>query len=311
MQPFFSIVIPTYNRSEQVTAALASVLAQTSGDFEVIVVDDGSTDDTRERIAELCASDLRVKYVVKENGGRSSARNRGIDEARGKWLVFLDSDDLLEPSALDTFIELMREFPDADLIAGAKSFIDGEGRGIPPPWRENDPDRVYGIVDDAYMRLIRQFFFTPGTFCIRSEKCPHFNEEYAVCEDYDFLLQAAADCVVVRSPKPVQRYRWHSGNTDQGLFAATRLRIAGANESVVRAFADARRKRRAFAEWANRKADDFYELDRGLSAFSEYAKAIACNPSKITEGQIPRQLLACLLPATLRRMIRRKRRPAL
>lgn len=304
-RPLFSIIIPAYNRSGHLVAAVESVLAQTFREFELVVVDDGSTDDTRERMAALCASDERIKYVSKENGGRSTARNRGIDESSGDWLIFLDSDDLLEPAALETFVELIEEFPHVDVLAGSKTFIDESGEAIAAPWTENDPDEVYGAIDDPYLRIIRQFFFTPGTFCIRRDKCPKFRREFEVCEDYDFLLNAATSCSFVRSPKQVHRYRWHAGNTDQGLFASARLRIAADNEAVVENFLNPR-KRKVRAEWANRKADDFYEQGRGLSAFYEYLKALVLNPLKVREGQIPRQMLASLVPAVIRGLLKRR-----
>lgn len=306
-RPLFSIVIPAYNRSGHLVAAVESVLAQTLTDFEVVIVDDGSTDDTRQSVSEAFAAEPRVRYFFKENEGRSMARNRGIAESQGEWLVFLDSDDLLEPDALEVFIALMAEFPGAELIAGSKSFIDEGGAPIPPPWTENDPEKLFGLIDEPYLRLIRQFFFTPGTFCIRRDRCPQFKQEWDVCEDYEFLLSAAAVCTVARSPRPVHRYRWHSGNTDQGLFAAARLSIADSQTSIVDSIADAGLRRRVRAEWANRRADDYYEQGKSILAFGEYLKAVLGNPSKLSEGQIPRQLLACLVPVKLRRFVRLRR----
>jgi len=99
-QPLFSVVIPTYNRSNAVVKAVQSVLAQTYIHFEVIVVDDGSTDDTSSEIENLARNDNRVIYVFQENQERSASRNNGVALAKGAFICFLDSDDLYEPDHL-------------------------------------------------------------------------------------------------------------------------------------------------------------------------------------------------------------------
>lgn len=96
--PFFSIIIPTYNRAHLIEATLQSVLAQMEGDFECIVVDDGSKDNSQEVVEAL--GDPRFKYFWKENGERGAARNYGAQKARGQWLNFVDSDDILYPNHL-------------------------------------------------------------------------------------------------------------------------------------------------------------------------------------------------------------------
>src|SRR5579862_9064675 len=99
MSPKVSVVIPTYNRADKVGNAIKSVLAQTVHDLEVIVVDDGSSDDTEKVLAKEFGD--RVRYYVQANQGASVARNRGIEEARGEWIAFLDSDDTWEVDKLE------------------------------------------------------------------------------------------------------------------------------------------------------------------------------------------------------------------
>lgn len=105
--PCFSVVLPTWNDAQALGGAVDSILGQTFEDFELIVVDDGSTDDTRVRIETL--ADPRVRYVRQTHAGVTSARNRGLTEARGHWVTFLDSDDEARPGWLTAFAEALRE----------------------------------------------------------------------------------------------------------------------------------------------------------------------------------------------------------
>lgn len=105
--PTVSVIIPTYNRAELVPHAIESVLAQTFRDFELLVVDDGSTDDTREAVEAI--EDPRVRYLYQENGGVSAARNYGAREANGEYLIFLDSDDTAYPDWLETMISVVQQ----------------------------------------------------------------------------------------------------------------------------------------------------------------------------------------------------------
>ena len=100
--PFFSIVIPTYNRADLISLTLQSVLNQEFAGFEVLVVDDGSTDDTAAVVVPLTTADPRLHYLPKANAERGAARNYGLARAQGRYVLFLDSDDLLHPNHLAT-----------------------------------------------------------------------------------------------------------------------------------------------------------------------------------------------------------------
>ena len=98
--PYFSIITPTFNRAKYIVTAIESVLAQSFTNFELIIVDDGSKDETASLIAPFICADKRVSYIHQENKGRSVARNVGIDIAKGKYVCFLDSDDFWLPNHL-------------------------------------------------------------------------------------------------------------------------------------------------------------------------------------------------------------------
>jgi glycosyltransferase involved in cell wall biosynthesis len=112
----YSIIIPLYNKGEKVKRAIDSVLRQPVADFEVLVIDDGSTDDSSLYVKTY--QDQRVLYIYKENGGVSSARNRGIREAQGQWLLFLDADDELVDDALAIYERMMELFPHSRFLVG-------------------------------------------------------------------------------------------------------------------------------------------------------------------------------------------------
>ena len=108
-----SVIIPTYNRAHTLLSSVASVLNQTLQDFELLIVDDGSTDDTAQSVAGL--ADNRIRYLRKENGGAASARNFGIAHAAGDYIAFQDSDDLWRPDKLEMQLRAMRR-TDADVV---------------------------------------------------------------------------------------------------------------------------------------------------------------------------------------------------
>lgn len=120
-----SIVIPLYNKEKQFAATLHSVFSQTYTDYEIIVVNDGSTDGSASVVESL--HDPRIRLIHQANAGVSAARNLGISEARGEYIAFLDADDLWKPEYLETIVSLIRKYPDCDVFATDYEFIDSNG----------------------------------------------------------------------------------------------------------------------------------------------------------------------------------------
>jgi glycosyltransferase involved in cell wall biosynthesis len=146
-----SIVVPTYNRAATCRDAVRSVLEQSYARLEVIVVDDGSQDDTRARVAGL---DRRVRYIHQDNAGAAAARNRGIDEARGEFVGFLDSDDVFRSWKLEAQVSVLRAFPEAGMAWTDMAAMDPDGR----PLHEAYNTRMYG----AYRHLDRAALLLRG-----------------------------------------------------------------------------------------------------------------------------------------------------
>lgn len=106
-RPTFSIIVPTYNRAALIGETIQCFMEQTFGDFELIIVDDGSTDDTEAAIADFLRADPRVRYYRKANGERGAARNYGVQQSAGRYVTFIDSDDAAYPHALQTAHDLL------------------------------------------------------------------------------------------------------------------------------------------------------------------------------------------------------------
>ncbi|QDH80094.1 glycosyltransferase family 2 protein [Echinicola soli] len=117
----FSVVIPLYNKAENIIQTLASVQGQTYTDFEIVIVNDGSTDNSVEKVEEI--KDERIKLFHKKNGGVSDARNYGIDKSTNAYIAFMDADDLWKPNYLKVMAQLIKEFPEAGMYNCAHSTI--------------------------------------------------------------------------------------------------------------------------------------------------------------------------------------------
>jgi len=120
-----SVVIPLYNKEKQIAATLRSVFNQTFQDFEVVIVNDGSTDSSVSVVESL--GDSRIRLINQKNSGVSAARNRGIDEAKGELIAFLDADDEWKPDYLETILKLIRDYPQCDVFATRYEFVDEFG----------------------------------------------------------------------------------------------------------------------------------------------------------------------------------------
>ncbi|MEQ8717451.1 MAG: glycosyltransferase family A protein [Acidimicrobiales bacterium] len=127
-----SVIVPVYNRRDVVAETVESVLAQTHPDVEVHIVDDGSTDGTRERITELAAADARVHVSHQKNAGPGAARNRGLAAADTEWIAFCDSDDLLPVDSIERRFAWLDANPDHDAVIGRGRTEIIAGADVPP-----------------------------------------------------------------------------------------------------------------------------------------------------------------------------------
>ena len=199
-----TVIIPAYNQGHYLAQAVESVLAQTDPDFEVVVVDDGSTDDTAQVAQGF--SDPRVRYVYQENAGLSAARNAGIAHARGRYLTFLDSDDLFMPEKLALLVEALETESQAGLVAGQAIPIDEDGRltgrAFDQPLPREGRQLLLGNPLHVGSVLLRRSW---------QEKVGLFDQSLRSYEDWDMWLRLAlAGCPMRWVDKPVSKYRFHT-----------------------------------------------------------------------------------------------------
>ena len=180
--PLISVVIPTYNRGWILKEAVDSVLAQKYPAYEVIVVDDGSTDDTA---AILAGYGNRITILRQENRGVSAARNRGVRKAGGNLLAFLDSDDLWLPGKLETQANFFQAHPEALICQTEETWV-RNGRRVNPKNRHKKPS------GDIFEPSLELCLVSPSAVMLRRElfeEMNGFDERLPACEDYDLWLR--------------------------------------------------------------------------------------------------------------------------
>jgi len=197
-----SVIIPCYNQAQYLQQAIESVLAQTYKDFEILVVNDGSTDQT----AEVAASFSGVRCIAQKNQGQAAARNAGLHESKGEFLVFLDADDRLMPTALEAGLSGLNKRPDCAFIYGRCRIIAPDGSEL-PEW----PQPLYE--NDHYRQLLKDnYIFSTGRVLYRRspiEEIGGFNHDVVPSEDYDLYLRITQKFPICCHSEVVSEYRRH------------------------------------------------------------------------------------------------------
>lgn len=187
-----SVIIPTYNNAKFINEAINSVLKQTYKNFEIIVVDDGSTDNTK-RILESYIKGNEIKYIYQENKGTSSAKNAGIKNSRGEYIKFLDSDDLLLPECLKLQIDFLERNKNFDIVYSNFYYFDNTGQKFVFANHLKNADKIRPT-GDLLPYLLYGNFIAINTLLFKKEvmdKVGFFNEELSHHEDLEYLLRIA------------------------------------------------------------------------------------------------------------------------
>ena len=202
-----SVIIPAFNSAQQLPEALESVFNQTFQDFEIIVVDDGSTDSTRELLEGY---KNRITYHYQENAGPSNARNTGIHAANGRYLAFLDADDHWLPAKLELQIELIESDPRLGLVFSDAEYFGGEKNMVGSYWKQRGCyEQMIAesrLIQNAFSTLMKINPIMPSTALLKREcfeKAGGFDESLRFVEDKDMWLRISVDfqmaCVHSRS----------------------------------------------------------------------------------------------------------------
>jgi glycosyltransferase involved in cell wall biosynthesis len=237
MQPSLtSVIIPTYNRAGYLPVTVESALAQEGTEVEVIVVDDGSTDDTQ-AVVERHRNDWgeRFRYVWQENAERCAARNHGLRLARGEFMAFFDSDDLWRPNHLSTCVEALRKNPDAAGVYAEHGLIDAEGRVI----RARDARHAYAGDELKRELCLKRLILFPTEVVVRRSALDAaygsgdvFDVEAMVGEDWLLWATLLCESEFVGTGEQTAWHRLHDNNTwgDPDRFARQSVR---ATEKVI------------------------------------------------------------------------------
>lgn len=196
-RPVVTVIIPCYNYGHLIDQTLESIQAQTYLNWECLVVDDGSTDQTREVVTHYAEKDERIKYIFQENRGAGAARNNGIRNSRSQYLQFLDADDMIEATKLACQVEYLVQHPDVDIAYGGVRYFRDEGP-LPHLSRSLGEEvtwmpRISGSGRDALMALIRLPIVIHSPLVRRGDKDSviYFDEELKACEDWLYWITSA------------------------------------------------------------------------------------------------------------------------
>jgi glycosyltransferase involved in cell wall biosynthesis len=204
MKPTFSIIIPTYNRANLLPETIRSVQNQTFEDWECIVVDDGSTDNTKHVVEEIIKSDSRIKYVFQENAERSAARNNGFSNSLGEWICFLDSDDLFANNHLELLKKEIERFNiQAFFFTGSSTLSDS---GIEINKHESYFNQPEYFINNSVI---------PARVCIHQNllRFFKFDPEIVIVEDTVLWTYLHFNFPTIQLDLSSVIYRWHDDNS--------------------------------------------------------------------------------------------------
>jgi len=289
--PKVSVVIPAYNRAHYICEAIRSVLCQTFMDFELIIVDDGSTDNTREIVNSF--QEPRIKYIYQENCGVAAARNTGIAASSGEYISFLDSDDSFFENALEKEVLVLDKHPEVAFCYCQRYVIDGNGRMFVVKTSQKVSNILEGndVIKD---RLIYGHFFgTSATLVRRSYlyEVGLFDPTFRYgSEDYDLFVKLAKRRFVAYIAEPLLKYRIHSSNMSVGRdldeYMSTQKRILSNifdDPNVGYIFAYKRSK--AYFRLYLRLASHAYDNMKMKAARSYLFESLRMYPKEFLQGQ--------------------------
>ncbi|MDV6168122.1 glycosyltransferase family 2 protein [Flavobacterium sp. DG1-102-2] len=290
--PFFSVVIPLYNKENFIAETLNSVLAQTFTDFEVIVVDDVSTDGSISVVEKI--KDDRIRIIRHEkNKGLSASRNTGIKNADSEMIAFLDADDLWKEEFLESMAGLSKKYPQASMYASKYEEVYNE------VYVEHDFSAQEGLVHDFFINNLNQTIYYPSSLCVKKEAFDvigHYDESITFAEDLDFNIRAHLAVKMAYANRPLMIYRMASENqiTHSGL----------KNRSITdfdkyEALYPARKDLKKYLDFHRYIMAKHYKLDANTQGYKKMLKGIDLSSLNY------KQIVLLYAPAFILRAIKR------
>jgi glycosyltransferase involved in cell wall biosynthesis len=319
--PLLSVIIPTYNRAELLRRALNSVLRQTFSDHEIIVVDDGSTDCTQAQVARLSqewsASRPRIRYFFQKNQGKSVALNHGLSEAKGKWIAFLDSDDIWLPAKLEQQFRALRRFaPQSEACFTNARYVNDPslkittfehaGKSYPGP---------VGVIANSEDDPLVRFWIYMQTVVVHSrvmKRVGGFDPALLTDQDADFIFRLSFEtqlCYVNTPLAFIDRTPNRSiGLTEDSVRMASE--VAALRQQMLENWIELAKNRGATGLVKRLRSDLRFKRSRQANGFlidRKYREARRCAAlaarAELTPGIAAKWALASLAPALARRLV--------
>ncbi|HHP7246229.1 MAG TPA: glycosyltransferase [Elainellaceae cyanobacterium] len=277
--PLISVIIPMFNAENTIRETIDSVLQQTLTDFEIIVIDDGSTDASLDAVKHI--HDSRIRVLSQPNSGAPASRNRGLAESTGEFIAFLDADDVWTPDKLAAQIDALQTNPDAAVAYSWTQFIDESGQVL-------SSGRRITVSNDAYEKLLVMNFLENGSNpLIRRPALAEiggFDESLLSSQDRDLYLRLAMRYRFVTVPKYQILYRMTSGSITSNLSRQERQALEFVNRAFIQAPASLQHlKPRSLAHLYRyltlRGLEDEPTLQRSLAIARCFALTLRYEPS--------------------------------
>lgn len=284
IHPDVSVIIPAYNQADYLEYAIQSVLSQSFANFEVVVVNDGSTDNTENILTEI--SDKRIRVIWQPNSGLSAARNTGIRISSAPLITLLDSDDFFLPEKLSVLVSYLDNHPEIGMVSGGTVLVDQESK----PFRQiiKTPEAI------QLPELLFSNPFVPSSVVMRRswfDMVGLFDETLRACEDWDLWLRmASAGCQFAWVEQPLAAYRFHLGQMtrDSGRMRNAIFKTLGKffdQPRLPSSYYDL--KNRAFATGLVYAAGFAYNANEFENGKSDLKEAVQMDPT-LTENNYKR-----------------------
>jgi len=298
MRPAVSVIIPTYNRAAFLPRALESVIAQTRRDWEIVLVDDGSIDETQ-RVVEAYARQLgsRLIFLQQRNHGCSHARNCGIEASRGRFVAFLDSDDEFVPTKLQRQLELFEQCPELGFVYSDYAFVDLDGKRHESAFAtkcgharqvraEPVGVRQYQCDASVFDRLLEQYFIATIVGMVRRDLLGtrlRFDESLRYAEEWLFYLQVARQTVVGFVAEPLCVHHFTGGSLARDDKHANFVQLAATLVAMTESLGDLESAQRRvlrghLARTYRQLGYDAHREGRYSAATAAFVQSLRCMP---------------------------------